>query len=202
MGLRKQTGHAARMANRHLAALRRPCAKAQAQTASCRPGPDSAGPVTVPLGYCTSVAATGPPQRAPAQVCPAAACTREGPPSERREGLAAPTGQMNRRGWGMENWRAGLLELATPTLDRGGLGGQRGDWAPPTCQPACSLLRHLAGSHLPASRAPGPLVSASWEPIVLAGGHLGCRLLWGSLLGLAAPLLPTSQPLLLLLGRQ
>lgn len=202
MGLRKQTGHAARMANRHLAALRRPCAKAQAQTASCRPGPDSAGPVTVPLGYCTSVAATGPPQRAPAQVCPAAACTREGPPSERREGLAAPTGQMNRRGWGMENWRAGLPELATPTLDRGGLGGQRGDWAPPTCQPACSLLRHLAGSHLPASRAPGPLVSASWEPIVLAGGHLGCRLLWGSLLGLAAPLLPTSQPLLLLLGRQ
>lgn len=68
--------------------------------------------------------------------------------------------------------------------------------------PPRSLLQRLASSHLPTSGATGPLVSASGGPVILARGCPGSRLLGRPLLGLAAPLPPTGQALLLLLGRQ
>lgn len=54
------------------------------------------------------------PWGAPTQVCPVAALTGEGPPSGKGAWLAAPTGQMKRWGWGMENCRTEVPELALP----------------------------------------------------------------------------------------
>lgn len=102
LGLRKQTGHAGRRARakRHLAGLRHPRgAKAQAAVGLLPiEGPTLPGP----RGSLHAIARLLLPRflpRAPAKVCPAAACRREGPPSERR-GVAAPPGQMTRQGWG------------------------------------------------------------------------------------------------------
>lgn len=103
---------------------------------------------------------------------------------------------------GVESWSAGCPGASCPHRRQSGAGRPvRGPG--PThlpAQPPRSLLRSLAGSHLPAGGTPGPLVLAPGGPVVLAGRHLGCRLLGRPLLGLAAALLPALQPLLLLLG--
>lgn len=131
---------------------------------------------------------------------PSSSLHRGGAALRERSGAGCPSGQRSRRGE-VRNRRVGRPRAPSPTPDKGGLG-QHGDRAPPTCPRPGSLLGGLASSHLPASGAPGPLVSAPWGPVILAGGHLGLGLLRGPLLGLAAPLLPAGHTLLLLLGRQ
>lgn len=194
LSLRKQVGHAAHMpgAKWHLATLHHPHGT-EAQAADPRLPLQALPGLCVPPGDCTFVAALAL-LREPSPGClqqPA----RAGPPSRRGAGLL-PHWTEEEAGVGLGNWRAGHPRASYPTLDRGGLG-QHGDGP---CQPPCSLLRGLASSHLPASGSPGPLVSAFWGPVLLAGGHLGCRLLRELLLGPAAPLLPVCQTLLLLLG--
>ena len=67
--------------------------------------PSSCRPVKVPPDYCTSAAALAllgaPAQGALRQPVWGRATLGEG------RGLAAPAGQMNRQGWGVETWRAG-----------------------------------------------------------------------------------------------
>ena len=145
-------------------------------------------PVMVPPDYCTPQL-PGPPG-SPSPEHPAAACMGRGYLQGGED--CPPLLDRQTGGVGVETWRAGGFGAPPQTQGPGQCGGR----APPTCQAPSSLLRCLAGSHLPASGALGPLVSACWGPVVLAGRRPGGRLLGGPLFGLAAPLLPTGWTLL------
>lgn len=141
--------------------------------------PDSARPVNVPLGYCTSVAATGLPQgHSPGVPC---SSPRKGRANLwEGTGAGCPTGRMDRQGWG---WRTGartVPDLATPTSDGGG-GGQRGDQAPPTSltSPApCQLPPSDQRSHGPPCLclrgASHPGEGVSWEQAPRAAAPWAC----------------------------
>ena len=142
---------------------------------------DSARPVHIPPGYCTS---TG----------PVAACMREGPPSGRGVGLAASLDR-----WvdevGVGNWRVGHPRY--PTLDRGGRAWPA--WGPgPTHLPA-TMLTSQAPSQLPPS--------GQWSPgtpclCLLGASHPGGGASWAQApqgaapwaCGLASSHLPRSSP--------
>lgn len=133
--------------------------------------PPSPRPTPVPPGYCTSVAATDP-------VCPAAACTGEGPPSGRGVGLAAPPDR------GVDGVRCGtggwdVLELPPPPRTKGGLASMGTGPHPPARDQA-----HFSGA-LPAPtfrpvepRAPlslPPGGQSSWRGGILGSGSSGGR---------------------------
>lgn len=123
---------------------------------------------------------------APDQGNPAAACMGRGC-LQGGEGCP-PLLDRQTGGVGVETWRAGGFWCPTPDTGRG-----RGR-APPTCQAPSSLLRCLAGPHLPASGAPGPLVSVCW-----VASRLGGEASWGpaprrAALGLRPRFLPLAGP--------
>ena len=99
-------------------------------------------PVMVPPDYCTPQL-PGPPG-SPSPEHPAAACMGRGYLQGGED--CPPLLDRQTGGVGVETWRAGGFGAPPQTQGPGQCGGR----APPTCQAPSSLLRCLAGSHLPA----------------------------------------------------
>lgn len=161
LGPRKQTSHTARMmrVKRHVAALHRPraprprCRLSRVQLCQAHECPSRL------LHFCCC---HWPSPESPSPGVPCSSLHRRRATCREGRGAGCPHWTDEQAGVG-----GGGLEGRTPRASYPH-SGQRRFWWPawglgPThhAQPPCSLLGHLAGSHLPASRASGPLVSAS-----------------------------------------